>query len=191
MENINVKLEFTPNPNTLKYSVNREILSRGTENFLNRAQATNHSPLAEQLFDINGIEAVMLGTNFITLTIDEDIDLEILNDQVINFITKFFESDEKAITSEPSPTKVIDLSSMNESDQEIVKKVQVILENEIRPAVAQDGGDILFHSYSKGTLYLSMIGSCSGCPSSTITLKEGIQTRLQQEIPEIQEVLSI
>ena len=181
---IEIKLEFTPNPNTLKYSLNRQILVTGTENYTTKAEAQEFSPLAAKLFAIDGIEGVMIGSSFITVTLKNHDNLRELNKAVMHTIKDHLESGE--IICIPR-----DQDRAKGEESEAASRIREIINDEIRPAVAMDGGDITFERLENGIVYLHMIGACSGCPSSTMTLKMGIQHRLQQEFPEVIDVMPI
>ncbi len=180
-----VSLEFTPNPNTLKYSVNFEILEKGAVNFLNKEDAEQRSPLAAKLFKIPGVAAVMLGKNFVTVTKAEDGDWDVVHKNSSSAIQSHLAHSESVLNQAES------LDAHKGGQTEVENKIREILDQEIRPAVAMDGGDITFEKYEDGIVYLYLQGACSGCPSSTATLKVGIETRLREAIPEIQEVVSI
>ena len=181
---VEINLEFTPNPNTLKYTVNMRILPVGAEFFTSIEEAEKYSPLATDLFGIDEITAVMIGADFVTITRSSQDTLRELNKNVMQTIKEHLESGkplcqvrpEKPIEDETDPT---------------IRRIREILDSEIRPAVAADGGDITFEAYENGNVYLNMIGACSGCPSSAMTLKMGIQTRLQKEFPEIKDVIPV
>lgn len=181
-----VSLEFTPNPNTLKYSVNRELLPRGAANFTKKDEAAARSPLAAKLFDVPGICGVMIGRDFVTVTKTEDGDWDVVHKTASSTIEKHLTAGETVIVGDASAP-----SAHSGALGEVEKKIREILDNEIRPAVAMDGGDITFEKFENGVVYLYMQGSCSGCPSSTATLKMGIETRLREAIPEVQEVVSV
>jgi len=180
-----VSLEFTPNPNTLKYSVNRQLLEKGAVNFVKKDDAEGRSPLAIKLFDVPGISGVMLGKDFVTVTKTEDGDWDVVHKSSSSIIEKHLTQNEPVLT-DAGPQ-----ASHKGGETEIENKIREILDNEIRPAVAMDGGDITFEKYEDGVVYLYLQGSCSGCPSSTATLKLGIETRLRDAIPEIQEVVAV
>lgn len=182
-----ISLEFTPNPNTLKYVVDLELLPRGAANFTSKESTKDSSPLAERLFGVLGVSAVMIGKNFITVTKGADGDWESLN-RGVNEILQDHLTKGLPIVSDAF---LAPAASGGASDSETVTKIKEILDREIRPSVAMDGGDITFDRYEGGVVYLAMQGSCSGCPSSTATLKMGIETRLKAAIPEIQEVVSV
>jgi Fe-S cluster biogenesis protein NfuA len=184
-----VSLEFTPNPNTLKYSVNRELLARGAANFTRPDQAKT-SPLASKLFGVSGIAGVMIGKNFVTVTKAEDGDWESVHKSCSLIIEQHLAAGEKVLGDDHADAHAKGVSGTG-ADAEIERKIREILDNEIRPAVAMDGGDITFEKFENGVVYLFMQGSCSGCPSSTMTLKMGIENRLKEAIPEVQEVVSV
>jgi Fe-S cluster biogenesis protein NfuA len=182
---VDVSLEFTPNPNTLKYVVNRTLLERGAANFTDAGTAKK-SPLAVRLFGVAGVSGVMIGKNFITVTKGDAGDWESLNKGVTEILHDHLGKDmpvvdAAAVTSGPT----------GQGTGDIENKIRAILDAEIRPAVAMDGGDITFEKFEDGVVYLYLQGSCSGCPSSTATLKMGIENRLKEQIPEIREVVSV
>jgi Fe-S cluster biogenesis protein NfuA len=184
-DGISVDLEFTPNPNSLKYVTNPPLLELGAATFPNKAAAENKSPLAEELFKIESIVSVMVGKNFVTITLSNHDRLTEVNDTVIDCIKDFIKSGKKAVLAEAL------LNENSKAKTEVEKLIVEILDREIRPAVAMDGGDITFESYQDGIVFLHMKGSCAGCPSSTATLKMGIENRLREKIPEIVEVVSV
>jgi len=179
-----VSLEFTPNPNTLKYSVNRELLSKGAANFVKKEDAEQKSPLAAKLFAIPGIIGVMIGKNFVTITKAEDGDWDAVHKGATATIESHLQANEPVVTEVAG-------DAHKGGTTEIEQRIKEILDNEIRPAVAMDGGDITFEKYEAGVVYLYMQGSCAGCPSSTATLKVGIETRLREAIPEVLEVVAV
>lgn len=188
MESVQVNLDFTPNPDSLKYSVNRQILAAGALQLNSADEAEKKSPLAKALFDIGNIKSVMLGTQFVTINIENQDQLQDLNDKVMKVIRSFLESGESLIHSEALQSEQND----NRKDlSEIEQKITEILDKEIRPAVAMDGGDIALEKYEDGFVFVKMQGSCSGCPSSLMTLKMGVESRLKEAIPEIQEVIPV
>jgi len=182
-----VELEFTPNPNTLKYVTNSAFLLSGAVNFKTPAEAQGKSLLAEKLFSLQGIESLMVGKNFVTVTLSDQDSLTELNDAIIENIRSFLATGQPAVKLEALPTDEERLSGLGDIERRIVS----ILDAEIRPAVAMDGGDITFEKFQDGIVFLHMKGSCSGCPSSTATLKMGIENRLKGAIPEVQEVVAV
>ena len=181
---VEIKLEFTPNPNTLKYALNRQLLVTGTENYTSKEEAEEYSPLASKLFDIDGIIGVMIGASFISVTIKNHDNMRELNKAVMQTIKDHLESGEMICSPRNGET-------VRGEESESAMRIREIIDQEIRPAVAMDGGDILFERLENGIVYLHMTGACSGCPSSTMTLKMGIQNRLQQEFPEVVDVMPI
>lgn len=183
-QEVQIGLEFTPNPNTLKYVVEKLLVDRGAANFVN-AESAEKSILAKNLFQISGIQAVMIGRNFVTVTKAEDVEWDQVHSKSEETIKTFLLSGESAVNADFFAV----VSSANAGSVE--SKILEILENEIRPAVAMDGGDITFDKFENGVVYLYMQGSCAGCPSSTMTLKMGIETRLKEVLPEVLEVVAI
>jgi Fe-S cluster biogenesis protein NfuA len=187
MDKVNVSLEFTPNPNTLKYVVNRTLLEKGAANFPT-AIAAERSPLAKRLFGVLGVAGVMVGRDFVTVTKGENGDWEGLNRGVTDILTDHLGKDMPVI----DPAQAAATSGpTGQGTGAIEDKIRAILDSDIRPAVAMDGGDITFERFEDGVVYLYLQGSCSGCPSSTATLKMGIENRLKEQIPEVREVVSI
>jgi Fe-S cluster biogenesis protein NfuA len=180
-----VSLEFTPNPNTLKYSVSRELLARGTANFVRIEEARERSPLATKLFEIAGISGVMIGKDFVTVTKAEDGDWDVVHKGASAAIEAHLNADGVVMNDVPAP------EAHKGGNTEVENRVRQILDAEIRPAVAMDGGDITFEKFENGIVYLYLQGSCSGCPSSTATLKVGIETRLREAIPEVLSVEAV
>ncbi len=181
---LEINLEFTPNPNALKYSLNRQLLVTGTENYTSEAEAQELSPLAAKLFKLVEISGVMIGSTFVSVTISNQDRLRELNKEIMTTIRDHLESGELIC-------KPRDKSELRGDISEASRIIKNIIDNEIRPVVAMDGGDITFERFENGVVYLEMVGACSGCPSSAMTLKMGIENRLQQEIPEVQEVVPI
>lgn len=185
-QDVYVSLEFTPNPNTLKYSVNRELLERGAANFTRKEEAEARSPLAAKLFGIAGIAGVMIGKNFVTVTKTDDGDWDLVHKSCSTTIESHLAKGETILLESATGSE-----AHKGGTTDIENKIRQILDNEIRPAVAMDGGDITFEKFENGVVYLYLQGSCAGCPSSTMTLKVGIETRLREAIPEVQEVVSV
>jgi Fe-S cluster biogenesis protein NfuA len=184
---VNIQLEWTPNPSTLKYVVDRRLVSSGAVNITSKQAAEEKSPLALKLMGIKGVAAVMVGSNFITVTKGDDGEWDELNDAVMATL------DEHLTAGLPSVNEEALAASRTAAAEggSVEARIQDILDAEIRPAVAQDGGDITLDRYEEGIVYLHMKGACSGCPSSTATLKMGIESRLRDAIPEVTEVVSV
>jgi len=183
-----IQTEQTPNPATLKFIPGEVVMEKGTANFTSRA-ASASSPLATRLFDIPGIVGVFFGYDFITLTSAND-DWDSLKPQVLGAIMEHFTSGAPVIDDAPAVTdaQVAAEEETAEEDQEIVDQIKELLETRVRPAVARDGGDIIYRAFREGVVYLQMQGACAGCPSSTATLKYGIENLLKHYIPEVQAV---
>lgn len=188
MKTVDIRLEFTPNPNALKYIVDDHILMpRGSANFSdkNLAQA---SPLAKKLFEIPGVASCMIGSNFVSITKAPEGDWEVLDLKTREILKDHVLSGEPAV----NPLTLEQPSTQpREGETEIERKIREILDRDIRPAVAMDGGDVVFEKFEAGTVYLYMQGSCAGCPSSSATLKMGIETRIKQAVPEVIEVVAL
>jgi len=181
-----IQTEQTPNPATLKFIPGVEVMDQGTASFPTRAEAAR-SPLASQLFDVNGVDGVFFGGDFITVTKTNDIDWTAIKPAILGAIMDHFMSGQSLLNADAST------SSHAESDDEdeLVTQIKELLDTRVRPAVAQDGGDILFHGFERGVVYLHLQGSCAGCPSSTATLKGGIEKMLRHYIPEVIEVRAV
>lgn len=182
-----IQTEETPNPATLKFLPGSIVLPAGTLD-LRRGDDVSKSPLALHLFDVDGVDGVFFGYDFITVTKSPDMPWPHLKPAVLGAIMEHFMAGqpvvlENAIIETPSDEEFFD-----EADSEIVNTIKELLETRVRPAVAQDGGDITFHGFKDGTVYLNMRGACAGCPSSTATLKHGIQNLLRHFIPQVQSV---
>lgn len=179
-----IQTEETPNPATLKFLPGRAVMPTGTADFADAARAEK-SPLAAALFRLDGVERVFLGSDFVTVTKAADKDWAVLKPALLGLIMEHFVTGRPILREEAAaPTP----SAPAGEDDEIVAQIKELLETRVRPAVAQDGGDIVFHSFEDGIVYLHMQGSCSGCPSSTATLKMGIENMLRHYVPEVVEV---
>ena len=182
-----IQTETTPNPATLKFLPGRIVLDSGTAEFRDADEATS-SPLAASLFEIPGVTGVFYGYDFITVSKDEP-DWQHLKPAILGTIMQHFMSGAPIMANGRSDSvETTEGEFFDESDATIVETIKELLETRVRPAVAQDGGDITFKGYRDGTVYLNMKGACSGCPSSTATLQHGIQNLLRHFIPEVREV---
>ena len=180
----------TPNPNSLKFVPGVDVLGSGTYDFPDWRNAHN-SPLAKRLFGIQGVKAVFLGPDFITVTrSSEEVEWKILKPEIYEVVMDFFTAENQPvlIDSEPSPDTVV-----NDDDDEIVAMVKELLDTRIRPTVMEDGGDIIFKGFDAdtGIVKLQLQGSCSNCPSSTVTLKSGIENMIKFYVPEVNGVEEI
>lgn len=179
-----IQTEETPNPLTLKYSPGRVVMEQGTLAFTS-ADAAWRSPLAESLFHVAGVCEVFFGQDFISVTKAPEHDWDLLKPQVLGSIMEYFMENETVIIRQEEKTEN---KSNNEELSDVVKEIKELIETRIRPAVAQDGGDITFERFVNGVVYLKMHGACSGCPSSSVTLKNGVENMLRHYVPEVQEV---
>ena len=186
-----IQTEETPNPATLKFIPDGHVvLKNGTAEFKNQKQAESKSPLALQLFTITGVEAVFFGHDFITITKSGNAVWKYLTSEIQAVIMDFFLTGKEPMfeNKENENSNEANKNLPEEGDSEIVKQIKELIEIKVRPAVAMDGGDIIFHSFENGVVYLMLKGSCSGCPSSTVTLKSGIENMLKHYIPEVESV---
>lgn len=184
-----IQTEETPNPATIKFIPDGNIvLENGSAEFKNQQQAEKQSPLALQLFAISGIEAVFFGHDFITITKSGNASWQYLTPEIQAIIMDFYMTKKPIMFENNDSNKFHSHHQSNIEDSEIVKQIKELIEIKVRPAVAMDGGDIVFHSFENGVVYLMLKGSCSGCPSSTITLKNGIENMLKHYIPEVEAV---
>jgi Fe-S cluster biogenesis protein NfuA len=179
-----IQTEATPNPATLKFLPGQTVLDTGTADFPSAGVAGN-SPLAQRVFAVSGVTGVFLGSDFVTVTKQDDLDWNHLKPSILGAVMEHFQSGDPVVTGgnvESGHTET------DEPDSEIVTQIKELLDTRVRPAVAQDGGDITFHGFERGVVYLAMKGACAGCPSSTMTLKMGIENLLRHYIPEVTEV---
>ena len=183
-----IQTEPTPNPASLKFLPARMVMERGTANFPDPRSAAR-SPLAERLFALPHVAGVFLGSDFVTVTKDEEADWYQLKPAVLAALMEHFTAGLPVL--EPGASGDADTPAAGEDEDEIVSQIKELLETRVRPAVAMDGGDIIFEDFADGIVYLHMQGSCSGCPSSTATLKAGIENMLRHYIPEVVEVRQV
>ena len=178
-----IQTEDTPNPETLKFIPGNIILKKGTADFSSKDVASD-SPLASRLFEIDGVSRVFLATDFISVTKVSQLDWNNLKPSILTGIMEHYSTGLPAINE--TDDKICETS--NPEDSETIKQIKDLLETRVRPAVAMDGGDITFCSFESGVVTLQMKGACAGCPSSTATLKMGIENMLRHYIPEVTEV---
>lgn len=187
-----IQTEATPNPSTLKFIPGRPVLDEGTADFREPAEASV-SPLARRLFDVPGVNAVFFGTDFVTVTKEErdeqGFEWQHLKPAILGAIMEHYASGEPVMSGAAPAEDGEEFYA--DSDTEIVSTIKELLETRVRPAVSQDGGDITFRGFKEGVVYLHMRGACSGCPSSTATLKYGIQNLLRHFVPEVREVEAV
>ena len=183
-----IQTEVTPNPATLKFLPGEVVMERGTAEFRSAEEAEGKSPLASALFRVPGVTGVFFGYDFVTVT-NESEDWAHIKPAILGAIMEHFTAGVPTLTEgEAAP---VGEEFYEEGDETIVATVKELLETRVRPAVAQDGGDITFRGFRDGTVYLNMRGACAGCPSSTATLKYGIQNLLRHFVPEVREVEAV
>ncbi len=177
-----IETEGTPNPATLKFLPGREVMGLATADFASPASA-GRSPLAGALFDLPGVARVFLGGDFVTVTKTDEIDWPALKPQVLGAIMEHFVAGRPVV--EGDDDMFAGEEDTDPEDEEIVSQIKELLDTRVRPAVAGDGGDIVFRGYRDGIVRLHMQGACSGCPSSRATLKHGIENMLRHYVPEV------
>ncbi|MCA0419434.1 NifU family protein [Bosea beijingensis] len=184
-----IQTEATPNPATLKFLPGRAVMPDGTLDLRDVTDA-ERSPLAQRLFGVSGVSGVFLGSDFITVT-KSDGEWPHLKPAILGAIMEHFMSGAPVLAAGSAADVIEEGEFFDPADAQTVETIKDLLETRIRPAVAGDGGDITFRGYRDGTVYLAMKGSCSGCPSSTATLKHGIQNLLRHFLPDVREVEAI
>ena len=177
-----VQTEITPNPNSLKFLPGKVVSNYGSFEVTKKDETNNE--LIRNLLSVNGVEGIFLGKNFISVNKYDDIEWEEIKHIIISFINDFYSTGKECVIEK-------DLNESLENLQDIEKKIIKILDEKIRPAVAKDGGDIRFKEFKDGVVKVQLQGSCSGCPSSTMTLKQGVQNLLCHYIPEVKKVEAI
>ena len=183
-----IQTEETPNPVTLKFLPGRTVMETGTADFTTPEVAAARSPLAQVLFTVEGVAGVFLGADFITVTKGSDVDWPVLKPAVLGVIMEHFTSGRPVILDTEEHDEP---GAAADDDDPVVGQIKDLLDTRVRPAVAMDGGDIQFHGFEDGVVYLTMQGACAGCPSSTATLKAGIENMLRHYIPEVMEVRAV
>jgi Fe-S cluster biogenesis protein NfuA len=178
-----IQTEETPNPATLKFMPGMILLESQTACF-NNAEEAHPSPLAQRLFKIEGVQSVFIGNDFVSITKEPSKEWYVVKPMILGALMEHLVQKLPILTQSPSASSL-------EEDSEVVAQIKELLDTKIRPAVAMDGGDIVFSKFEDGIVYLHMQGACSGCPSSTATLKSGIENMLKHYIPEVLEVRSI
>ena len=180
-----IQTESTPNPATLKFLPGQTVLETGTADFPS-AEGASKSPLAERIFKVQGVTGVFFGNDFVTVTKSDGTEWDHIKPAILGAIMEHFLSGKPVMTGDGAGAS--GHAEHDGEDGEIVNQIKELLDTRVRPAVAQDGGDITFHGFDSGVVYLHMQGACAGCPSSTITLKMGIENLLRHYIPEVTEV---
>ena len=182
-----IETESTPNPATLKFLPGRDVMGTSTVDFA-APETAGGSPLASALFNLPGVARVFLGGDFITVTKTDATDWQALRPQVLGAVMEHFVAGRPVVEG---PTEGVADEDVAEADQEIVVQIKELLDTRVRPAVASDGGDIVFRGYRDGVVRLHMQGACSGCPSSRATLKHGIENMLRHYVPEVVAVAQV
>jgi len=184
-----IQTESTPNPDSLKFLPGKEVLEAGSRDYRSFREAAA-SPLAKRLFSTEGVAGVFLAADFITVSKTKDADWLTLKPQLFANIMDFYAAGEAALAEGDAAAEEEDSLLIKDDDSEVVQMIKELLDMRIRPSVQEDGGDIKFHGFDEetGVVSLEMLGSCSGCPSSSVTLKSGIENMLMHYIPEVKEV---
>jgi Fe-S cluster biogenesis protein NfuA len=185
-----IETETTPNPATLKFLPGRTVMEAGTREFTS-PEAAEGSPLASALFDLGDVTGVFFGADFVSVTAAPGVDWTPLKPQVVSILLDHFVSEAPLFSGGDAGAIALpaeDTIADDPADADIVAQIHELLETRVRPAVAGDGGDIVYRGFREGVVYLAMQGACSGCPSSTATLKHGIESLLKHYIPEVSEV---
>ena len=177
-----IQTEITPNPNSLKFLPGKTVSSHGSFEITKKDETNNE--LVRNLLSVNGVEGIFLGKDFISINKYDDVSWDEVKHIIISLINDFYSTGKDCVIEK-------DLNEINENLKDIEKKIIKLLDEKIRPAVAKDGGDIKFKEYKDGVVKVQLQGSCSGCPSSTATLKQGVQNLLCHYIPEVKEVRAI
>ena len=185
-----IQTEDTPNPAALKFLPGRDVLASGVADFTSREDAAR-SPLARLLFEIDGVQGVFLGHDFITVTKAGDKSWQVLKPMVLGAVMDHFTAGVPVMEQAEGEIETQDATDDQGEDSEIVSQIKELIDTRVRPGVAQDGGDIVYRGFKNGTVYLQMRGSCAGCPSSTATLKMGIENMLRHYVPEVLQVEAV
>ena len=188
-----IQTEPTPNPATLKFLPGQPVMTAGTRDFATPEDA-EASPLAEAIFSTGEVEGVFFGRDFISVTAAPGVEWHVLKPEVLGILLDHFSSG--APLFKPGSASGIEIAAAEEmeddpDDAEIVAQIRELIDTRVRPAVAQDGGDIVYRGFQKGTVFLALQGACSGCPSSTMTLKQGIEGLLKHYVPEVEKVEAV
>jgi Fe-S cluster biogenesis protein NfuA len=188
-----IETETTPNPSTLKFMPGRKVMDMGTRDFATPEEA-EASPLAEALFTLGDVEGVFFGHDFVSVTVGPGSNWADVKPDVLSIMLDHFSGGMPLFKpASAAGISVAPEASFNDDpeDADIIDQIKDLIETRVRPAVANDGGDIIYQGFNKGTVYLKMQGACAGCPSSTATLKHGIESLLKHYVPEVTEVLSV
>ena len=181
-----IQTEHTPNPATLKFIPGKSVLGDGSVDYRSKVEATG-SPLATRLFEIDGVTGVFLGSDFISVT-KGDAEWPHIRPAILGAIMEHYMSGAPMVDGAGTAGEDEEEGDYNPEDENTVKTIKELLDTRVRPAVANDGGDITFHGFRDGVVFLHMRGACAGCPSSTATLRHGIENLLKHFCPDVQEV---
>ena len=187
-----IQTQNTPNPNTVKFLPGQPVMSAGVAEFKTREEAAI-SPVAEKIFDLEGVVSVFYGSDFVSVSKDENIEWDTLKSRIMAAIMDHYVSGLPLFQEGMNPAENASKGQddAGDFDDEITKQIVELIETRVRPAVAQDGGDIEFERFEQGVVYLKMRGACAGCPSATVTLKQGIEGMLRHFVPEVLEVRQV
>ncbi len=191
-KNISVYAEASPNPESMKFVLNHTVLPDGVSVDYPNLEAATNSPFAQELFNFDYVSRLFIANNFVTITKNSTDSWNLLIPELRTFIKSYLEAGGPIFLETPTGEKKAEATPENQTEEDaaISKKVIDLLENYVRPAVEQDGGNITFRSYKDGVVTVNLQGSCSGCPSATITLKSGIENLLKRMVPEVTEVVA-
>ena len=187
-----IQTEPTPNPATLKFLPGRAVMDSGTRDFASYEDA-DASPLAAAIFSIGDVEGVFFGRDFVSVTAAPGVEWRELKPQVLEVLLDHFASGAPLFKTGSAADIFIAPEEIDDSseDAEVVAQIRELIDTRVRPAVARDGGDIVYRGFKQGTVFLAMQGACSGCPSSTMTLKQGIESLLKHYVPEVETVQAV
>lgn len=185
MKDVTVTFETTPNPQSMKFVIS-ETIANDTIHITDPIDA-NLSPLAHKIFGFPWASGVSIGENFVTISKEDWVDWDIIAEPLSDLIKEHIDQNSPVIVEAPKVSQ----EDISANDSDIVKQIKTVINEEIKPAVAMDGGDVSFAKYEDYIVYIYMQGACSGCPSATVTLKQGIETRIKNAVPEVQEVVAL
>ena len=184
---MNIQTQETPNPNTLKFIPGTEVVKKGSYHFSKADNDYAHSPLAKQLFEVEGIKSVFFGKDFISVTKEENAEWNKINSHILSKLVDHFIAGMPVIKEK----KIVSKKGSKRNNSKIEEQIIELINTKVRPAVAGDGGDIIYDRFENGVVYLELHGACRGCPSASMTLKYGIENMLKQHIPEVKSVESV
>ena len=182
-----IQVENTPNPNALKFLSEKQLSEVDTQEFQKKDIRNINNDFIKHLLSFDGIELILISKNFLSVKKNNEISWDELKPSIISSINDYLEKNKKPIISKTNNKKIEDIKE-KEEDNQVVKKINEVLDSKVRPAVAKDGGDIKFKEFKDGIVKVQLQGSCSGCPSSTMTLKQGVQNLLCHYLPEVKKV---